>query len=130
MKDSIKEILTIQMSVLIPYGEAMCYKSWSEEFKQKNFLDWTKKHQHRKVTFSDLTNEECELLGFSKWSDDLPIRLIPIWLYNHLELGQTLIDIDGKEVLVEEGYTDDDSPTYIDCDHRMGMLAIGFRPAT
>lgn len=126
MKPVVKDILNIQRSVLIPYGEAMCYKNWSQAFKNDNFKQSIKKIQNIRVDVTQLNADECLMLGFGNWDDKLWI--IPIWLYNNLEFGIELHSINGNRITVMPNYDDPNGPAYIDNDHRSGLLAWGFYP--
>ena len=82
-----------------------------------------------RVNLSDLTINQVETLGWPTWSDDLPIILIPLYLYDFLDFGQTLTCIDGEEIMVAPGYNKSGpNSNYIDNDNRGGFLAYGFYP--
>lgn len=128
MKPSIINILTIQRCFLLPTAEALNYSSWSEEFKKQNLQRSIVHSKQHLASFIDLTDQEAELLGFSLWSKDFPMRLIPLWLYDYLTPGEKVFCINEKEETIHEDYRDKSSPHYIDNDHRGGMLAYGFFP--
>ena len=81
-----------------------------------------------RVDFSNLTKEQAQDLGFGCWSEENPIYLIPMYLYDYLEYGQTLESISGRKKVVGLNYQDPNSENYIDDDSRFGMLAYGFYP--
>lgn len=115
----------VRLSVLRRAGEVMAYsKSWGADFCVKQMAgaraelekraDW-----FRPVDANDLTESELEELGFGKWSDELPIRLIPIWLKPFLQDKIEAQSISGEK------FTSTDA---MDNDHRFGCLAYGVLP--
>ena len=87
-----------------------------------------------RIMVSDLTEAQVKELGWPKWSDEDELTLIPFYLYDYLEYGQTLTSISGDKKIVTPGYNSglpsypDSNPNYIDNDHRFGFLAYGFYP--
>ena len=127
MKSTVSQILSIAAATLGPAAEADLYGSWTDDFRKKNAERAKARVAAWKVDFSDLSDTEAELLGFGLWSNELPIRLIPLWLYKHIASGQTLTCIDGSTMVVTDAYQSH-GDGYIDNDHRGGCLAWGFIP--
>jgi len=80
--------------------------------------------KHKKAVgqldLTSLTDAELQALGFMRWDDGSPLRLIPAWLHPFLpdELEATTI---GGETRVWKRHE-------IDNDQRFGMLAWGVVP--
>ena len=81
-----------------------------------------------RVNVMDLTSEQAKGLGFGLWDEETNLHLIPFFLYDFLEYGQTFTSIGGDDRIVTPGYQDTNSGSYIDNDHRFGCLAYGFVP--
>ena len=129
MKDAIADILLIQKAILLPWAEGDLYWKWGDDFKKLNAKGALELVKNIKVDFSGISHAEAEMLGFPVWSEDLDIRLIPLWLYRFIKPGQSLTCISGKTLIVPEDYMDSKSAGYIDNDHRGGFLAYGFVPS-
>lgn len=121
-----KKCKAIRSSLLTRVGESLAYKSWDDNFRMKNIRDindtikrWEEDYGSFKIDPNDLSVEELDELGFGIWSDDLPIRLIPIWLYTFLADEFDFTDISGRKYTKLED---------MDSDHRMGNLAFGVLP--
>lgn len=69
--------------------------------------------------------EELIDLGFGNWKNEL--FLVPGEWYNDLPNGLSLESINGRLVVVADGYKDINSQNYIDNDTRYGSLAYGIR---
>ena len=73
------------------------------------------------IDTNDLTEEQMKNLDFGLWSEENPIRLIPLWLYPFLKEEFASGDIsDGPVHMVKK--------SEIDTDHRFGCLAYGVMP--
>lgn len=87
-----------------------------------------------RVDLTDLKSEDALKLGFGIWDEKTNLHLIPFYLYDFLEYGQTLTSINGEQKVVKPGYNGglpsepDSNPDYIDNDHRFGCLAYGYHP--
>lgn len=129
MKTSVQNILTIYRGIMLPHAEGVQYaKSWGSDFVKENQERSLSRTKDIKVCFSDLTAIEAELLGFPLW-DESGLRLIPLWLYDHIAIGQSLKCIDGETKKVTENYKQSGNPDYMDNDHRGGATAWGFMPS-
>jgi hypothetical protein len=128
MKNSVQNILTIYRGIMLPHAEGVQYREyWGDKFVAENAQSSFDRVKNVKVRFDDLTASEAELLGFPLW-DESGMRLVPLWLYDHLEVGQPLVCIDGETKVVTENYKQSGHPDYMDNDHRGGATAWGFMP--
>ena len=108
-------------------AEVMNY-SWDDDFSTKwirLFPDGLKEQKKHGVDYfgiqpSDLTETEMMELGFGVWSEETPMRLIPLWLYPFLADEITVESIIGKKATIKR--------TDIDTDNRFGCLAFGVIP--
>lgn len=126
---SYEKMKAVRHFIMSRAGEAMAY-NWGSEFVAR-YLKETARfalNKHGKISLMGITVEQCDDLGFAKWSAESPIRLIPIWLYEHLATGDTLHCIDGTKVVVLDDYSVRESAGYIDNDCRGGCLAYGVIP--
>ena len=104
-------------------GEITTYSNWSNDIKLKNILDiptiidnWKDKYgDFRSLNLEELYEDELVELGFSNWSVDNPIKLIPLWLYPYIDKNNTYININNKNISGKD----------LDDDHRMGSLSYG-----
>lgn len=104
---------------------ASAYDSWSDEFSRKDIRRaWEDSDElqpwGRRVSIDEIrsiSTDELLDLGFQKWDDTL--RVIPLWVWNYIQDGSVLTDINGQESI--KG-TDD-----IDLDVRFGCIAYGFK---
>lgn len=117
------EIQGIDIANLITYAlnrmaSSLAYKEWSDEFRtrqNKDALDVVYK-ELEKIDISKLTQEEAILLGFRRMDKDRDYFLIPIWIYNAIPDGTTLISIFEHRLIKGEDE--------IDMDTRAGILAF------
>jgi hypothetical protein len=80
---------------------------------------WEEESGSFKIDPTDLSFEEMIELGFGSWSEESPMRLIPIWLFPFLADEFKSESISGsKHSKLSE----------IDNDHRFGCLAYGVVP--
>ncbi|QJI10834.1 hypothetical protein GuL6_183 [Buttiauxella phage vB_ButM_GuL6] len=102
-------------------AEPIAYQSWGEEFALKHIRSLPGRLQaspdFEPVDPNDLTLEEMKNLGFRKWSDDLEIMLIPLYLLPYLKEGVRVTSISGDEYFFFQESADND--------HRGGLLAFG-----
>ncbi len=94
---------------------------WGAEFSYEQAKEVPDKivDSYGTVDITQLTDEQMEELGFGKWSDKTPIRLIPLWLYPFLPEEIEIQSIGGESKLKKED---------MDNDHRFGCLAYGIKP--
>jgi hypothetical protein len=119
-----KKIRTV---ILNRSAEVIAYKNWNDEFSAKqirNIPDDVDKMKHGKELFgiqpSELTEDEMIDLGFGKWSDETPMRLIPLWLFPFIAEEIETECIDGEKKLMKKSEMDNDN--------RFGCLAYGVIP--
>lgn len=115
----------IQKVINIKAAEVFVYSRWSDDFaatKAKEIpkviidCDW-----FFRIDPNDLTLDQMTELDFGLWSDDNPIRLIPLWLYPFLVDELIVGRINGGEL--ETTKRED-----MDNDHRFGNIAYGVMP--
>lgn len=114
----IRKALTTKAAEIIAYP-------WGEDFSYKELKGLPGRLKaaegFRLVDPSDLTDNEMSDLGFGRWSDENPIRLIPLWLKPFLAERIKAGSIDnGEPCEIETASMDDD--------HRFGCLAYGVLP--
>lgn len=131
--NTIKELTDYEVAkevrrvLLTRVGEAMAYHvHWGESFTVKNTVNVIDDLEGRakwfhKINANNLTKEQLDELGFSKWSQEFPIRLIPIWLVPFLQQKIDAYCIDGESV---------NSVSKMDKDHRGGCVAYGVKEPT
>lgn len=112
-------------SILTIAGSIIQYSGWSDSFAREE-LDNVSNILNRKdfepIDPNEFTVDELKHLGSNRWSDELPIMLIPIWLVPYLKHGCKITCIDGTETVYD--------PKTIDNDHRAGLIAYGVIPKT
>lgn len=117
----------IREMIMTRSAEVMNYENWSDDFAAKQIRDFAKDMATKDGAEPFMCIQPCELtltemvdLGFGLWSDDSPMRLIPLWLYQFL----------ADEIIVESisGDLDIMKKSEMDTDHRFGCLAFGVKP--
>lgn len=122
----------VRRSMAMAAADAVIYRSWPDDFRLSQIREKNDRlcQLCRGIPLDGLTVAECDDLGFGRWSEGNPLRLIPIWLYPHLRYGDTVTSFTGKAVIVGTDYTNPDSGDgYVDNDARFGCLAFGIIPA-
>lgn len=114
----------VRSVVLTRAGELMAYRNWEAKFAQEYMTKLAGEMAERAKWFSpinanDLTAPELDELGFGTWSDEKPIRLVPIWILPFLRDEIDAESISGKKVT---------SVKAEDNDHRFGCVAFGVMP--
>lgn len=97
------------------WGSEFCHKQIKEAYNKAT----AELRNH--IDFNNLTDEECRALRFNLWSEDTPLRLIPIWLIDIIPAGTTLISISGEKVVFN-------GKENFDTDTRFGCIAYGIIP--
>lgn len=118
-----KELANILLWTLNRVSETIEYESWSDNFareQNKEAFDGFRKEVNKIIKWDELTEEDCKLLRFGKWSDDSPLRLIPLCFLRCLPKGMELTCIDGSKAVVGKDR--------IDNDVRCGCIAYGIIP--
>lgn len=112
----------IRNHVMTMSAEVMNYKSWSDDFAVQRIREIPEKTASiGTVNVAELTEDQMNDLGFGRWSEDSPMRLIPLWLYPWLPDEIELGCINGKKETLKK--------SEMDTDNRFGYLAYGVRPA-
>jgi hypothetical protein len=105
-------------------AEVMSYANWEDDFAVRRIreipADLLKQSPELGgIQPSELTDAECDNLGFSRWSEENPIRLIPLWLLPFLADEIKTTSISGNDVFRKADMDDD---------NRFGCLAYGVLP--
>jgi hypothetical protein len=127
MKQSTKGFCLSVMTELCATAAMGCaYSQWSAAFHHdeldviwKDKPDVMRKQREVRLTIAelkDLSENDLFDIGFRRWNKELVI--IPLYLYNYIADGETLICIDGKGAIKGKDF--------IDLDVRFGCLAYGF----
>lgn len=102
----------------------LSYEGWSDEFSYKKIKEkYTNIKEELKDIVGDITAlslEELKELGFSKWSEESELQLIPLWAFDLIPDGTELESISGNKAVKGKGE--------IDLDVRFGCIAWGFKP--
>ena len=85
------------------------YESWSGEFVKKEYFDAIEKAKNsfseEKIDFSELTQDELEVLRFIDFDDDNK-NLIPLWLFRILPDDTKIKCFNGEEKTVKDSSDD------------------------
>ena len=117
----------IRRMIINRAAEVMAYDNWSDDFAVKQirkFPDELSKQTGEKyfgIQPAEMTDKQLEELGFGRWSDETPMRLIPLWLMPFLADEIETECIDGVKKLTKKSEMDNDN--------RFGCLAYGVIPA-
>jgi len=103
----------------------MVYMNWDLEFAANEIRNMPEKIRNADwfdpVNPNDLTADELDQLGFGLWSEDNPMRLIPLWLYPFL-----VDEFIGSSISGEKPATL--RTIDLDTDARGGLMAYGVIP--
>lgn len=113
---------TLRRCILNRAAEVMNYTNWSADFAASQIREIHEKLKDKigTINIAELTAEQMDDLGFGKWSEENPMRLIPLWLYQFLPDEIETEWIDGKRSVLKKAD--------MDTDNRYGMLAYGIWP--
>jgi len=99
------------------------YTTWTDDFcRRENRETWLDKGDYpfgRKVTIADLSamsESDKWALGIARWDEDLWV--VPLWMFNYIADGETLVAIDGERIVK--------GVDKVDLDTRAGSMAYGF----
>ena len=116
---------SIRRIILTRTAEVYSYTNWDDTFALRQIRKIPESIINMKGVFkidpNVLTSEEMDDLGFGKWSEENPIRLIPLWMYPFLVDTFEAGSIAGEPITVLER-------DKMDTDHRFGCLAYGVIP--
>lgn len=128
---TVEKLSLISSSLLNLAAMTAAYPSWDDKFSRKEIQNvWSNAHSrwHQKfdivITREDilsLSEEQRHRFGFSRWSGEIPIILIPLWVFNYLEDDMILTCIFGEKTKTKGGGE-------IDLDTRGGCIAWGILP--
>jgi hypothetical protein len=125
----------IRKAIVNRAAQVMAYASWSDEFATQEIRDFPKNVRDNEtdklgegevfqsafgIQPSDLTDDEMLELGFGKWEEGNPIRLIPLYLFPFLADEMEIEDINGEKSIMKKSDMDNDQ--------RFGCLAYGVIP--
>jgi hypothetical protein len=101
-------------------AQGAAYASWRDDFARKEVAEvWQKPKCSLTITqIAEAPEADLLRLGFSRWSNDSDLLLIPLWAFNAVADGEQLTCINGETKI--KG-TDE-----IDLDVRFGCIAWGF----
>jgi len=113
----------VRQIILRHAAEVMNYKNWGHKFAAKRIRELPEFIlQHTgKINIAELTAEQMEDLGFERWSEETPMRLIPLWLFPFLPDELNVECIDGTRLRMKVADMEND--------HRFGCLAYGILPS-
>lgn len=115
----------IRHRILTRAAEVMNYTSWDHEFATNEIRTIPAKilndEAFEPIHLEELTAEQMDDLGFGVWSEENPMRLIPLWLLPFLPEEVNCGCIDGEIGKLKKSEMDND--------HRFGCLAYGVMPA-
>lgn len=102
----------VQMGISYGWSEKLIHQEISDGYDsiRQQFKDRIK-------NIGELTADELKDLGFSKWSNESDLYLIPIWFYDFIPDGIELTSISGEKAVKGQDY--------VDMDTRFGRLAYG-----
>ncbi|MCD6347649.1 MAG: hypothetical protein J7L96_09545 [Bacteroidales bacterium] len=108
-------------------AEVMVYTSWDDDFATKQIRKFPEELAKQKngedyfgIQPAEMTARQCDELGFSKWDEENPMRLIPLWLMPFLADEIETENINGEKKLTKKSDMSDDN--------RFGCLAYGIIP--
>lgn len=119
MSVTLENCKRIRNRLLTTAAETVLYTTWSNEFCREHLKQTTESVILVKIDPNNLATEELEELGFARFSKDLTLWLIPLWLLPYLvkEFKGGCITAPEEEVtVVTEG---------LDNAHRYGLSAYG-----
>jgi hypothetical protein len=123
--DTYKLCKAIRRRIVNRAAEVMNYTSWSDDFAAKKIRSIPtailSDENFQPIRVEELTAEQMDDLGFGSWSEENPIRLIPLWLFPFLPEEINCGCIDGESGTLKKSEMDND--------HRFGCLAYGVMPA-
>ena len=106
-------------------GEIITYSNWSNEYSGQELrtllVRIKQMKDYKAIDPNELSVKEMDDLGFGRWSENSPLRLIPIWMFPFLADEFMCGSISSPVELTKL--------TDIDNDHRFGCLAYGVVPA-
>lgn len=123
MSDDYTTAKNIRNYIVRRSAEVMNY-SWDDKYSAeyiKKIPEIVQKELGLKtVDVSKFTSEQMDDLGFGRWEENNPMRLIPLWLFQFLPEEIETKDINGKTEILKKSEMDND--------HRFGCLAYGIIP--
>jgi hypothetical protein len=112
----------VRRAIVNRAAEVMNYTNWSDEFATKQIREIPEVLAEKigKINIAELTAPQMDDLGFGQWSEDNPMRLIPLWLFKFLPDEIESECIDGTKSVLKTAEMNND--------HRFGCLAYGIWP--
>ena len=110
----------IRKAIVNRAAEVIAYDNWAADFAARQIREvpdvLRQEPELTGIQPCELTSEQCDELGFGTWSEDNPMRLIPLWLFPFLADEITTTCISGSVVHRRED---------MDNDVRFGCIAYG-----
>lgn len=126
--NTFEKCCAIRRAIVNRAAEVMTYRNWSEEFATRQIRDLPADIEQMGggaelfgIQPADMTDSQLDALGFGRWSDETPMRLIPLWLFPFLAENLVAECIDGETKITNKSEMDTDS--------RFGCLAYGVTPS-
>lgn len=112
----------VRRAIMTRAAEVMNYTRWDDKFAANQIRETPERliKEIGKINIAELTASEMQDLGFGVWSDDTPMRLIPLWLFPFLPDEIECESISGTKTVLKTSEMDND--------HRFGCLAYGIVP--
>jgi hypothetical protein len=111
----------LRFEILSRAAAVMNYTDWSADFAVRQIREIREKTKKEigAINIAELTVEQMKDLGFCKWSNENPIYLIPLWLYEFLPDEIETRCINGGMERFKSAMS---------ADARCGLLAYGILP--
>ena len=117
----------LRKAITTSAGEVFNYTNWDDIFAAEQIRGIPERLRKAEgftpVNPCDLTEPEMDELGFGRWTEESPLRLIPLWLLPFLANEFPCGNINCGEVRVTK-------LEKLNNDHRFGCLAYGVIPKT
>lgn len=113
---------TIRHLLLATTAEVMVYQC--AEFSAKEIKQMQREvlKKYGTLNIADLTDEQCNDLGFGRFKDGDPLRLIPLWIYPFLSDDFVMTCAFNRTTITKRDNQDRDN--------RFGFMALGIIPAS
>lgn len=120
IREEVASIVSMLPRVLAIAAQGKLYDTWNAETAWRvvtEVLD-SLAEEAKGLPWLDLSAAELDALGFSAWSEETGLRLIPSYFYKAIPGDTVVTAFDGETKKLSEA----------DTDNRFGCLAFGFIP--